>query len=160
LDTPFHKILVPIDFSADAEHATQVASELSRIYSAPLMLVHIYDPVAYPLPDGYMMYTPGQLSRMWAEFEERLARARSDARDAGAIQPDARLLQGLTAAEIVRFAKEGGYDLIVMGTHGRSARRSRARRCHAGSLRQRSHVRAPLDPSRGHTRAEARLSRP
>jgi universal stress protein A len=120
MDSPFHKILVPIDFSADAEHATQVASELSRIYSAPLMLVHIYDPVAYPLPDGYMMYTPGQLSRMWAEFEERLARARSDARDAGAIQPDARLLQGLTAAEIVRFAKEGGYDLIVMGTHGRS----------------------------------------
>jgi nucleotide-binding universal stress UspA family protein len=28
-------------------------------------------------------------------------------------------LQGLTAAEIVRFAQEGGYDLIVMGTHGR-----------------------------------------
>jgi nucleotide-binding universal stress UspA family protein len=25
----------------------------------------------------------------------------------------------LTAAEIVRFAGDGGYDLIVMGTHGR-----------------------------------------
>jgi len=121
MDTPFHKILVPTDFSQDAEHATRVASELSRAYSAPLMLVHVYDPVSYPLPEGYMMYTPGQLERMWAEFDSRLARTQSDAREAGAVQPDTRLLQGLTAAEIVRFARDGGYDLIVMGTHGRSA---------------------------------------
>jgi nucleotide-binding universal stress UspA family protein len=120
MDALFHRILVPTDFSADAQQANRAASELSRIYSAPLTLVHVYDLVAYPLPEGYVMYTPGQLARMWAEFEERLARARSDARDAGAVQPDSRLLQGLTAAEIVRFAKEGGYDLIVMGTHGRS----------------------------------------
>jgi nucleotide-binding universal stress UspA family protein len=120
MDTLFHKILVPTDFSADAEHAIRAASELSRIYSAPLTLIHVYDLVAYPLPEGYVMYTSEQLARMWAEFEKRLARAQSDARDAGAVQPETRLLQGLTAAEIVRFAKEGGYDLIVMGTHGRS----------------------------------------
>jgi nucleotide-binding universal stress UspA family protein len=119
MDAPFHRILVPTDFSPDAEQAVRVASELSRIYSAPLTLIHIYDPVAYPLPDGYMLYTPGQLSRMWEEFERRLAQAKADAQAAGAIQPETRLLQGLTAAEIVRFAKHEGYDLIVMGTHGR-----------------------------------------
>lgn len=120
MDTPFHAILVPTDFSPDAEHATRVASELSHIYSAPLTLIHVYDPVAYPLPEGYVMYTPGQLSLMWEEFEKRLARAKVQARDDGAVQPQTRLLQGLTASAIVRFANDEGYDLIVLGTHGRS----------------------------------------
>jgi nucleotide-binding universal stress UspA family protein len=120
MDAPFHHIVVPTDFSPDAEQAILVASELSRVYSAPLTLIHIYDPVAYPLPEGYVMYTPKQLSRMWEEFDRRLAQAKADAQAAGAIRADTRLLQGLTAAEIVRFAKEGGHDLIVMGTHGRT----------------------------------------
>jgi nucleotide-binding universal stress UspA family protein len=119
MDAPFHRIVVPIDFSPDAEHAIRVASELSRSYSAPLTLIHIYDPVAYPLPDGYMMYTSRQLSRMWEEFDRRLAQAKVDAQAAGAMGVETRLLQGFTAAEIVRFAQEGGFDLIVMGTHGR-----------------------------------------
>jgi nucleotide-binding universal stress UspA family protein len=120
MDAPFHRIVVPTDFSADAEEAIRVASELSRIYAAPLTLIHVYDPVAYPLPDGYVLYTPGQLSRMWEDFDRRLAQAKADAQANGAVRAETRLLQGLTAAEIVRFAKEGGHDLIVMGTHGRT----------------------------------------
>ena len=118
--TPFHRIVVPTDFSPDAARAVRVASELSRTYSAPLTIVHVYDPVAYPLPDGYVMYTSTQLSSMWEEFEQRIAQAKADALAAGALQAETRLLEGLTAAEIVRFAQDGGYDLIVMGTHGRT----------------------------------------
>ncbi|HTV25720.1 MAG TPA: universal stress protein [Polyangiaceae bacterium] len=116
---PFHQIVVPTDFSPDADRAILAASELSRLYAAPLTIIHVYDPVAFPLPDGYMMYTSAQLSEMWEEFERRLAQARRDALAAGALGAQTRLLQGLTAAEIVRFAKDEGYDLIVMGTHGR-----------------------------------------
>lgn len=119
MDTPFHQIVVPTDFSADAEEAIRVASELSRMYAAPLTVIHVYDPVAYPLPDGYVMYTPGQLSTMWEEFDRRLAQAKTDAQAAGAMRVETRLLQGLTADEIVRFARDKGCDLIVMGTHGR-----------------------------------------
>jgi nucleotide-binding universal stress UspA family protein len=116
----FNKILVPTDFSPDAERAVRVGSELSRRYVAPLTIIHIYDPVAYPLPHQYMLFTPAQLSRMWAEFEKRLALAAKDAVEGGAVQPETRLLQGITEAEIVRFARDSGYDLIVMGTHGRT----------------------------------------
>ena len=120
METSFHKILVPTDFSADAEHAMRLACELSAEYHAPLTLIHIYDPVSYPLPDIYVLNNPGQLSRMWAEFDRRLAQAKADAEAAGAQSPQTRFLEGLTAAEIVRFAKDEGYDLIVMGTHGRT----------------------------------------
>jgi nucleotide-binding universal stress UspA family protein len=116
----FHRILVPTDFSADAEHAVRVGSELSRRYHAPMTIIHVYDPVAYSLPDGYMMFTPGQLSPLWADVDERLALAAKDASEAGGVQPETRRLQGITASEIVRFARDSGYDLIVMGTHGRT----------------------------------------
>jgi nucleotide-binding universal stress UspA family protein len=117
----FRKILVPTDFSAHAQRAIEVAGELSRAYRAPVTVLHVYDPVSYPLPDGYLMYTPGQLSDMWGEFERRLAQAERDAVAAGACAVEGRLLEGLTANEITAFASAHGHDLIVMGTHGRRA---------------------------------------
>jgi nucleotide-binding universal stress UspA family protein len=120
MNSQFQKILVPTDFSADAEEALRVASELSRAYAATLTLIHVYDPIAYPLPDGYVMYTPGQLSNMLAEFDKRLARAKESAIAAAALGVTTRVLQGSAAAEIVRFATDEAYDLIVIGTHGRT----------------------------------------
>jgi nucleotide-binding universal stress UspA family protein len=114
------KIVVPTDFSADSDRAVRCASELSREYGAPLTLIHVYDPVAFPLPEGYVMYTSRQLSQIWAECERRLSEGEASARSAGAVAVSSRLLQGLTAAEIVRFASDQGVDLIVMGTHGRT----------------------------------------
>jgi nucleotide-binding universal stress UspA family protein len=116
---PFSKILVPTDFSAHAQRAIEVAGELSRAYRAPVTVIHVYDPVSYPLPDGYMMYTPGQLSNILQELERRLAGAERDALAAGACAVETRLLEGLTAKEITAFASAHGHDLIVMGTHGR-----------------------------------------
>jgi nucleotide-binding universal stress UspA family protein len=118
---PFGKILVATDFSAHAQRAIEAAGELSRAYRAPVTVIHVYDPVSYPMPDGYMMYAPGQLSDMWAELERRLARAGQDALAAGACSVETRLLEGLTANEIGAFASAHGHDVIVMGTHGRRA---------------------------------------
>ena len=115
----FRKILVPIDFSVYSENAVRVASELSAALSAPLVLIHVYDPVAYPLPDGYVMYTPGQISTMFSEFDRRLEAAQRDAVRHGAVSADTRLLQGLTSEEIVRVARDEHCDLIVLGSHGR-----------------------------------------
>ena len=54
---PFRKILVPVDFSTHSARAVQVAAELAHRYEGSLEIVHIFDPVAYPLPDGYVMFT-------------------------------------------------------------------------------------------------------
>ncbi len=117
---PFQKILGPTDFSAHALEATRVAADLSRRYAASLTLVYVYEPVNYAVPEGYILYTSSQLERMFAEFEQRLVEARRDAETAGASRVDTRLLQGLVASEITDFAFEGGFDLVVMGTHGRT----------------------------------------
>lgn len=115
----FKKILAPTDFSAHAQEATRVAAELSRRYEAPLAIVHVLEPPTYALTESYVLYTAAQLSRMYAELARLLAEAKQDAEAAGALNVDTRLLEGFAAGEITRFASEAGFDLIVMGTHGR-----------------------------------------
>jgi nucleotide-binding universal stress UspA family protein len=117
---PFEKLLVPTDFSEPAHAAMLLGADLSRRYAASMTLVHTYDLVAYALPDGYVMYTSPQLDRMLEELERRLADARRNAELAGALHVETRLLQGPAASEICAFAADGDFDLIVMGTHGRT----------------------------------------
>jgi universal stress protein A len=117
--TTIRKILVPTDFSPHADEAMRLASDLSRRYEAPLTLAYVYEPVSYALPDGLVMYTAPQLSELSARFDERLADAQKKAIDAGAVRVERRLLQGFIGNEITNLAAEGGFDLIVMGTHGR-----------------------------------------
>lgn len=116
----FKKILAPTDFSAHAGEATHVAAELSRRYDAPLTLIHVFEPPPYALPEGLVFYTAEQLSRVFTELDRLLAEARQGAEAAQPPNVDTRLLEGFAAGEITRFAAQGGFDLIVMGTHGRT----------------------------------------
>ena len=118
---PFQNILVPTDFSSHAEEATRLAADLSRHYAASVALIHVYEPVSYPLPDGYVVFTPTQLERMFKEFDARLAGAKRDAEAAGARNVTTHLLDGFAAAEIRDFAAQNGVDLIVMGRHGKGS---------------------------------------
>jgi universal stress protein A len=118
--TPFKKILVPTDFSEGAERAVRLASDLSYRFAAPLTLVYVFEPADFPLPSGYVVFSSQQFERMVAAFEQRLAQGHRTALDAGANRVTTRLLRGSPPAEIAQFAEDGEFDLIVMGTHGRS----------------------------------------
>ena len=118
--TSFRRILVPVDFSKHSERAVHVAAELARRYEGSLDLVHVYDPIAYPLPDGYVMFTRQQLDELVAEFDRQLAAMKQLASADGVSRVHTHLRQGSCAADICEFAGKGAFDLIVMGTHGRS----------------------------------------
>jgi nucleotide-binding universal stress UspA family protein len=81
-------------------------------------LVHVHQPLNLGLPDGFMSYTPIQLSDLLAALARQLEEAKGEAQRAGATAVDTKLLQGAVAPEIVDYAKKGDYDLIVIGTHG------------------------------------------
>ena len=117
---PFKKILVPVDFTPHSQEAIQAAADLARRYAASLTLLHVYEPVTYLLPEGYVLFTPEQLNTITTELQRRLDQAASDARSAGATDVSTRLLQGSPSGEIVASQRADGYDLIVMGTHGRT----------------------------------------
>jgi nucleotide-binding universal stress UspA family protein len=116
---PFTKVLVAVDFSPHSDEATRVAADIALRYGAQLLLLHVYEPVAYALPEGYISYTPDQLEKLFAEFEKRLQGAKQIAETIGAVRVDTRQTEGAIANTVVELAGQEGFDLIVVGTHGR-----------------------------------------
>jgi len=117
---PFKHILAPVDFSAQAEHALQVAADLARRYEAPVTIVHAWDPHYFSVPESYLLYDESKLPPLVARIEEQLALHKQQLLSAGVMHVKTQVLEGAPFAEIVRLAKADHYDLIVMGTHGRA----------------------------------------
>lgn len=118
------RILVPIDFStcslAALEHALAMAArfgssvEVLHVWSLPLTL-GAGDPVALPghTHETVATFAGSQAARLLDQMMIDLA-------GRGTVEVHSRVQRGDASEEIVRIADEGGYDLIVMGTHGRS----------------------------------------
>lgn len=115
----FKQILVPLDLSASASAAVQLAADLAGRLQGSLTLLHVYDPLPYALPADYELYTPDQRGRLMAEIEKALAAAKRAAQTAGALEVQTKCIAGNPPEQIAEFARAGHFDLIVMSTHGR-----------------------------------------
>jgi len=121
---PIRTILVPTDFSQDAELAVTTAHHLLSYLEqdARLILLH-----AYNLPIEYTAYGPiptsvSYLEDAGLEAERRLFEmAEALKRDGLTVETVAR--QGDPAHVIAEEAQSRGADLITMGTHGHSGLR-------------------------------------
>jgi nucleotide-binding universal stress UspA family protein len=115
----FKKILVPIDFSEHSTLALDTAVSLAKDFAASLTLVHVFEPLAIAVPQGYQLFSETQLNRLFEELHEGLARQRQRAEAAGATLVKSELLHGFAVGELQNYAEQNAFDLIVMGTHGR-----------------------------------------
>ena len=123
---PIRKILVPVDYSPHSLEAIRAAAELASRYDAAVTIAHVFEvlagieaSIAYSLPEGYMLFTPKQIDDLTREYQRLLEGAKRDAEAAGARKVETTQLQGVPAFAILELARAGGFDLIVMGTHGR-----------------------------------------
>lgn len=115
----FAKILVPVDFSSQATEAMDVAIGVARCNASQLCVVHVREPGVIE-PELLPFYAVPLATELAAEIGRRLTAALVQPRNAGVANVESKMLEGVAHSEIVRFAKEGGFDLIVMGTHGRT----------------------------------------
>lgn len=117
------KILVPTDFSAGSRAALDYAVMLHRELGAKVELLHAWQPFGFrgelayvPIPgespitlDDYARRTAGKEMQDWIE----------SLRVRGVTGVHGRIESGNAAEHIVAAAADG-FDLVVMGTHGRT----------------------------------------
>jgi nucleotide-binding universal stress UspA family protein len=129
-DDVFEKILVPLDGSEHSTKALSFAIEIARKFGGKLTLVHVYSVVVTtgmmyePTSAGVMripvlsdaevsrlvQYARETGNRILAEGEQRVS--------AEKVEVDSILTEGRVVEEISRVAKEGRFDLIVIGARG------------------------------------------
>jgi nucleotide-binding universal stress UspA family protein len=115
------KILVPTDFSPPAARALDEAAALARLFGASVTLVHVYG-LPVPITNDGAAYGQNLIEALDETARANLAAARDELRrhTPGAPPIDVKALLGFAADEIVAEAQRGHFDLIVMGTHGRT----------------------------------------
>lgn len=119
-DGQMKKILVPTDFSECADHATEVAAQISRKTGATLHLLHVISIPVYGTANSFEFHSKSAEGIFWMKlakerFEKLLAKP---------------YMQGIETVEILQFenvystiasqAKDNDIDMIVMGSHGDS----------------------------------------
>jgi nucleotide-binding universal stress UspA family protein len=106
------KILYPTDFSSYSNQAYFHAIALAENYHASLTILFVYNSDSTTTPGSQgdevvdRQYWQGQLEQIRPID--------------GDIPITHVLLEGDPASEIVRYGRDAGIDLIVMGTHGRT----------------------------------------
>jgi nucleotide-binding universal stress UspA family protein len=118
--TPFKKILVPIDFSPHAQAAIEAALSVAKHYDGSITLVHVFEPIAIALPEGGGFYPSPQLTDAMRETERMLHGKRDELSPRAGKAVEVVQRNGSPPHEIVELAKSHGFDLIVLGTHGRT----------------------------------------
>jgi nucleotide-binding universal stress UspA family protein len=118
----FQRILVPIDFSDCAIRALQLAVEIAQTSSGHVTLLHVGVLALDVLPSIEPGAAIGPLSTqvgdsMRKELDHALHKIARDEIPAG-MSHDVRTREGYPPETIADEAK--GFDLVVMGTHGRT----------------------------------------
>lgn len=117
------KILVPTDFSECSMAALDQAALLAGALGASLDVLHVWEIPVFLPPDLRVSDAGAQASLMdmvSRRAEKQLAELVADAGRRGIAVNSAQAKPGIPHATIVDVAKAGDYDLIVIGTHGRT----------------------------------------
>ncbi len=119
---PIRKILVPTDFSPHASEAFRVAENLAKPIGASVVLFHVTRPPAVVSDGDRLFLAAGRAAAkdVWNELRKIQPKDPEVRVEHQVILSDRR-----DATHILQVLQEGGCDLIVMGTHGRTGFLSR-----------------------------------
>lgn len=112
----YRHVLVAFDGSPEAQLALEHAIALAQNYRARLMLVAVVAPpplLAWQAPGGMKAVHDSEQTELEGELRAAADRVPDD------LSVATRLLDGDPAREILRAARDGDYDVIVLGSRGR-----------------------------------------
>lgn len=114
------KVLIPTDFSVQADYAYLLVKRLSE---RTAMEVHFLHVLAVPdtvwMDDKGEVQTCGEIDPEYVMAQKRIAEGKLEhLRTLYGMEIQTHLVLGKLTTGIHQFAERGGYDLIVMGTKG------------------------------------------
>ena len=112
------QILAPTDFSEYSKQAVVSAYELAQTFGAKLLLLHVVEPLDYPMR-SYPHLVTTTLDYLQRQAHLDLAQMLPEAQDVK-VEVTRRVVVGPPYCEIVEVARAEQADLIVMATHGRT----------------------------------------
>jgi universal stress protein A len=116
----FQKILCPIDFSEPSRLALHHAAQLARESAAELVVAHAWQSPMHPEYSEGILHNELLAPRL-EEQQAALAAAKREVEALGPTRVATKLLYGVPWDAIARETREDpGYDLVVIGTHGRT----------------------------------------
>lgn len=122
--TPIKKILCPVDCSEGSKAALDYALSMSERFGAEVHILHVWHVTYHVRPDlSVWMEAHGQrpisavvAAEARAETDRFLSTLDAKARDALKVH----IVEGEPARTITDIANRDQFDLVVMGTHGRT----------------------------------------
>jgi len=116
------KILVPIDGSEESIKAAHMAKAIADKFNSRVTLLYVLMPVslvatAAPGEEKLLAAIPDLLDFRRKEGEKLL---NESLKIFGLIETTPKILEGHPARTIINYAKEEGFDIIIMGSRGLS----------------------------------------
>ena len=118
------RILVPVDYSAHSLEVLSAAALIAERVGAELELIHVWESMPQ-FPRQLLVTTPDGQKRPIVELVQATAEREMNEFLAEASLPSRvsvhhRVVGGDAARRILEALQSGSFDLIVIGTHGRS----------------------------------------
>lgn len=126
----FKKILVPLDGSKHSSKALEIAIRIAKKFDGKITLIHVYSVGVRPVvmhepttltPSWVPVMAPAEFSRVVEASRKAGANILADGEkrvEAEGIHVETLLKEGHTVQEILKTAREGEFDLIIMGARG------------------------------------------
>lgn len=113
------RILVPTDFSPDADRALEYAIELAKALPARLTFLHVIHFTPMTTGEMFAYSLEGYLNAMESEAQKQMQSILERVHQNG-LEGETSIVQGIPFQCIIDIAEDQAVDLIVMGTHGRT----------------------------------------
>lgn len=114
------KVLVPVDGSKTSARAVRHVVELAKT-GAPLEVHLVNVQEAADAPELRRFKKVDEIKRAQLEHGAAVLETAKRLLDRARVPCKTHVLLGDPAARIITFARRGGFDRIIMGTHGRGA---------------------------------------
>jgi nucleotide-binding universal stress UspA family protein len=118
MDNPIEKMMIAVDGSKTANKALDYALSLAEKCGAEVQIISVVQTIGSVTPSPQLVYA-SFIYDLEKSVETVLAEAVKVAEEKTPdLKVSTRLLRGRPADEIVRLAKEEGFDIIVLGSRG------------------------------------------